>query len=108
MNNSGKSVAAALYKFRAKPSEMLVIHDDSDLELGLYKISFGRGSGGHKGIDSIINTIGSEFTRMRIGVRSKSGKAGDFVLHRIREEDKEVLEKLFLDLRSSYFETNSK
>jgi len=101
MNESGKAVKEAVKYFRAKPEEILIIHDDSDIELGKYKISFGRGSAGHQGVESIIKSLGTKnFWRLRIGIRrTKRKKAGEFVLKKITPADKLVWERLFSDLK---------
>jgi len=98
MNESGRSALKLLKKVGAKPEDLLVIQDDSDIVIGKYKLSTDRNSAGHKGIEDIINKIGSKkFWRLRIGIRSKEeeGKALDFVLKKISKENKEVLEKVF-------------
>ena len=104
MNESGKAVKAALDYFKLKPEEMLIVHDDSDIELGKYKISFARGSAGHKGIKSIIKSLGTKnFWRLRIGIRPKKflrqsvlrTKAGELVLKKIKKEDWVTLQKVF-------------
>ena len=70
MNESGKAVAASLKYFKIKPEEILVVHDDSDIELGKLKLSFGRGAAGHHGIESIIKILKTKnFSRLRIGIR---------------------------------------
>jgi len=69
VNLSGQSVSRLVRKFSINPNDLLVIHDDLDLPLGKIRISHGSGSGGHKGINSIINYLGSQdFTRIRIGI----------------------------------------
>lgn len=73
MNNSGKS-AAALVKSIKAAKDLLVIQDDLDLPLGTIKMVFARGSGGHKGIESIMRAIKTDaFARIRIGI-SGEGK----------------------------------
>ena len=73
MNNSGKAVSAFVKSPKAAKN-LLVIHDDLDLPLGTIKMVFGRGSGGHKGVESIMRAIKTEkFARIRIGV-SATGK----------------------------------
>ncbi len=73
MNLSGKAVAAFVKSPRAAKN-LLVIHDDLDLPLGTVKMVFGRGSGGHKGVESIMRAIKTkEFARIRIGI-SAAGK----------------------------------
>lgn len=73
MNLSGKAVAAFVKTPKAAKN-LLVIHDDLDLPLGTVKMVFGRGSGGHKGVESIMRaTKTKEFARIRIGI-SAAGK----------------------------------
>lgn len=116
MNESGAFVKKIMKKHGLKSEELFVAHDDSDIQIGRYKISFGHGSAGHKGAESIIKNLktstkskfasdGKNFWRLRIGVRSKIDlpiesasrriKAGDFVLKKISAEDKKTLEKVF-------------
>ncbi len=100
MNENGKAAKAALKSFGAKPDALLVAHDDSDIEIGRYKISFGSGSAGHKGVQSVIDNIGSkDFWRLRIGVgkpeKINKIKAGEFVLKKISSEDKELMNFAF-------------
>jgi len=106
MNESGKAVVSAMRHFGAKPEETLIIHDDSDIEAGESKLSYGRGSAGHNGIKSVIERLGTEdFWRLRIGVRgAHSEKAGDFVLKKISPEDKEKLQKALLEIQAGYSE----
>ncbi|NQT30781.1 MAG: aminoacyl-tRNA hydrolase [Deltaproteobacteria bacterium] len=69
MNNSGQSVSRLVRKFAVNPKDLLVIHDDLDLPLAKIRVSSGSGSGGHKGISSIIQELGTrEFTRIRVGI----------------------------------------
>jgi PTH1 family peptidyl-tRNA hydrolase len=69
MNNSGQAVKAILDYYKIKPENIIVIHDDLDILLGEYKISKNKNSGGHKGIQSIIDYLGTkDFTRIRIGI----------------------------------------
>lgn len=73
MNLSGKAVAAFVKTPKAAKN-LLVIHDDLDLPLGTIKMVFARGSGGHKGVESIMRAIKTkEFARIRIGI-SAAGK----------------------------------
>ncbi len=108
MNESGGFVAKTLKKRGIKPEEILIAHDDSDIEIGKYKISFGRGSAGHNGVESIIKSLKTKnFWRLRIGIRppvrisprqvrvSQRAKASAFVLKKISKKDLEILEKVF-------------
>ena len=88
MNESGKAVQEALNYFKLKPEEMLIIQDDSDISFGDFKLSFGRGAAGHNGIKSIIASLQSnDFWRLRLGIRTKPGKAGDFVLKKMNASE---------------------
>src|SRR3989304_10055340 len=110
MNNSGKFVAKEMKKVGAKPEEILIAHDDSDLEIGKYKIDFGRGAAGHHGIESIQQNLKTnDFWRLRIGTRplasealAKEGaerlKAGDFGLKKISTADLATLKKVFAEI----------
>ncbi len=102
MNESGKFVSKEMKKSGAKPEELLVVHDDSDIEIGNYKLSFNRGAAGHHGIESIMATIKkNNFWRLRIGIRPKQKegaerlKAEKFVLKKISTADKKILEGVF-------------
>ncbi len=69
MNNSGDSVSYAQRKYEIVPQDIIVIHDDIDLPVGKIRISYDHGDGGHNGVKSIINHLGSQsFIRVRIGV----------------------------------------
>jgi len=69
MNLSGQSVSRLVKRFNIKPEDLLVIHDDLDLSLAKIRIRQGGSSGGHKGVESIINELGSQdFIRIRVGI----------------------------------------
>ena len=69
MNLSGKSVACLVHKHKIPLSDLLVIYDDLDLPLGKIRLRQSGSSGGHKGMNSIISTLGSEgFPRIRVGI----------------------------------------
>ncbi|MHB8660732.1 MAG: aminoacyl-tRNA hydrolase [Minisyncoccota bacterium] len=73
VNLSGKAVAAFVKSPKAAKN-LLVIHDDLDLPLGTIKMVFGRGSGGHKGVESVMRAVKTQdFARIRIGI-SAEGK----------------------------------
>ena len=138
MNQSGNFVKTAFKKFsiksgKIKPEELLIAHDDSDIELGKYKISFDRSSAGHKGVESIIKELKTKnFWRLRIGIRETSlpvglsakalastkarraktglpaearrAKAGEFVLKKFNKKNFEILNKTFEEIiRKSSF-----
>ena len=100
MNESGEAVKTALRVLKAKPGEIAIVHDDSDLTIGNFKIAFGGGAAGHNGIRSIVTHLKTEdFTRIRIGIRNanevRRKKAGDFVLSPITGADMKKLEAVF-------------
>ena len=69
MNFSGRSVGLLLEKFNIAPEDLIVIHDDLDLPPGKIRIRQDGGSGGHKGINSIVNELDSpDFIRIRVGI----------------------------------------
>lgn len=69
MNNSGRGAAPFVAKCRPLPGEMLVIHDDMDIAFGCMKIKPSGSSGGHNGVQSLIDVLGTqEFARLRIGI----------------------------------------
>ncbi len=89
MNLSGESVKAALDYYRIPLSELVVIHDDLDLETGRLRLREKGGTGGHKGLSSILAHVGDEsFKRIRFGI-GESGPldASDYVLSRFAEEE---------------------
>jgi len=85
MNESGRSVAPALRFFKSPPAELLVVHDEVDLEPGRLQARFGGGLAGHNGLRSIAGLLGTpDFLRLRIGVgrpeRGDRRPVADFVL----------------------------
>jgi PTH1 family peptidyl-tRNA hydrolase len=100
MNNSGSVVKQALAYLKLKPEQIAVVHDDSDMIVGNYKISFDQSSAGHKGVQSIIDALKTQkFWRIKIGIRpAKEGvrqKSEEFVLKRISKRDESDLALVF-------------
>lgn len=91
MNNSGQAVKSLVNFYKIAPENVWVIHDDIDLPLGKIRISKNSSAGGHKGIQSIIDELGTqEFARFRIGIQSeRQGKitTEKYVLQKISKED---------------------
>jgi PTH1 family peptidyl-tRNA hydrolase len=95
MNASGRSVSQVLKKYDANPKDLIVIHDDLDLEIGDYKVQEGRGPKGHNGILSINSFIGTQYWRVRLGVEARNGKEIDgdkYVLERFKSNEKSQLD----------------
>jgi len=100
MNTSGAAVREAARKFNVPPEDIIVLHDDSDLPLGSWKISRGRGAAGHHGVESTVAALGANsFTRIRIGIRPANErtrkKADEFVLKQVTKAAAQVLKKMF-------------
>ena len=102
MNESGEPLKKLLKYLNLEPSELLLLHDDSDLMAGDYKLALGSSSAGHHGVDSSIKYLNTEnFWRLRIGVRGPNNinkKAGDFVLQKINSSDEKSLEKVYQEI----------
>ena len=99
MNNSGQTVKAVLDYYKINPEDIIVIHDDLDIPIGEYKISKNKNSGGHKGVRSIIDYLGTkDFTRIRIGigVQDLSCKipTEKFVLEKFSGKEMGIVEKV--------------
>lgn len=74
MNQSGRAVRAVLDYYKVAPGDLLVVHDDIDLEFGRLRLQVGGGSGGHNGIRSLEQALGTnEFSRLKVGVGRPPG-----------------------------------
>jgi PTH1 family peptidyl-tRNA hydrolase len=95
MNRSGQSLAAVARFYKLKPQQILVVHDELDLNPGSNRLKQGGGHGGHNGLRDIINHLGDrEFFRLRVGI----GHPGDrdqvvnYVLHKPSIADRNLIE----------------
>ena len=106
MNNSGEAAEKALKFFNLSPSDLIVIHDESDLPIGTFRIQTGRGAAGHHGIESVQNALGTkEFTRVRIGIRkTETGKAMEVVLKKISKADILKFYSVFAEVKAKLSE----
>ena len=102
MNSSGQSVSRLIQRFNVNLDDLLVICDDLDLPLGKIRIRHGGGSGGHKGVESIITELESEdFSRLRVGIGRPSVAESSteiseadtitYVLSNFTPEEKEII-----------------
>ena len=94
MNLSGGPVAALARKFAVKPDGVTILHDDIDVPLGKVKDKTGGGAGGHNGVSSVAQQLGTpDFRRIRIGVgRPPAGAdAADYVLAPFEENERLAL-----------------
>jgi len=111
MNESGACVTEALKKYGYTGEELLVVHDDSDIPIGEWKMSFSRNAGGHRGVQNIIDHMGTNaFWRLRFGIRPKAAfgvsaqgargrwiKAETLVLKKIGAQDRKILDAVFAE-----------
>ena len=100
MNLSGTVVGKYAKFYDISEDDILVIHDDLDMEFGKIRIAYDSSSGGHNGIKDIINNIGSkEFTRLKIGIsNNKDIDTKDYVLGKFSKEEREELMNIYSKL----------
>ncbi len=114
MNESGRATSNAIKYFsstndKIRPEEVMIAHDDSDIALGDYKISFGKSSAGHRGVESIIKSLNTQnFGRLRIGIRktglfvkTQRAKAEEFVLKKISPKDLKKMSENFAEIKET-------
>jgi len=97
MNNSGLAVKSLVENYKVDINDLMVIHDDLDLDVGRMKIAYGGGSGGHRGIKSVILHLGScSFARIKIGIgRPKHGEViEDFVLNPFYSDQEKIIKEV--------------
>ena len=96
MNNSGICIRELIEYFKINSEDVIVFHDDLDLDFTKIKAKFGGSSAGHNGIASIDKFIGKDYSRVRIGIGKPNNKipVADFVLNDFSEDEKENLEKI--------------
>ena len=97
MNDSGQAVAQACQTLQLQPADVLVAYDDIDLPLGQIRIRRDGGAGGHRGMESLIQHLGTQkFPRVRLGVRDKGrGRdTADYVLSDFETDEVPMLEEM--------------
>jgi len=106
MNLAGESVSPALSFFKLLPENIIVCHDDIELDFGTVALKFGGGNAGHNGLRSISKMIGTnDFYRFRIGVsRPAFGKVDAHVLGRFSSDEEAVL-SLYMEKATSMLES---
>ena len=96
MNLSGQAVSQAASYYKISPEKIVVIHDDLDMAVGRIKVVINRGAGGHKGIHSITNQLGTrEYVRIKIGIGRplQPVPVDRYVLSRFNDEEKKILQE---------------
>ena len=96
MNSSGICIRELLEYFKIESENVIVFHDDLDVEFGKIKTKFGGSSAGHNGIASIDKFIGKDYSRVRIGIGKPENKmsVSDFVLNDFNDDEQELLKKI--------------
>jgi peptidyl-tRNA hydrolase, PTH1 family len=93
MNLSGDSVSRASRKLGVPPERIIVIHDDLDIEPGRIKVKQGGGAGGHNGLKSIIERLGTrDFYRIRVGIGRPGGDPVRYVLGKFPPDELSLFE----------------
>ena len=96
MNKSGNAVGPAARFYKIKPASIVVVHDDSDIEVGRAKLSFNKSSAGHKGVESVIRALKTQaIWRFRIGIQKKRRvEAEKLVLQKFAPAEKTAVAKI--------------
>jgi len=101
MNLSGKSIAAMAGFYQINPDNILVVHDDIDLDPGILKFKIGGGHGGHNGLKDTIKSLGNNnnFARLRIGVGhpGQANEVVDFVLKKAPQKEQKLIDKSIIN-----------
>lgn len=96
MNRSGQAVAALSKFYKIQPEEILVVHDELDLEPGVARLKVGGGHGGHNGLRDIISSLGNNknFARLRLGIGhpGHASAVANYVLKRAAPDDARAIE----------------
>ena len=103
MNNSGICIRELLEYFKFDAKDVIVFHDDLDVELGKIKAKFGGSSAGHNGVASIDKFIGKDYSRVRIGIGKPKNdmEIADYVLQNFNEDESVGIEKTLNNITES-------
>ncbi len=109
MNTSGQPVSRLIEKFNINLDDLIIIHDDLDLPLGKIRIRCGGSSGGHKGVDSIIDLLGSQdFLRLRVGIGRPVAETSEadivaYVLSDFTPDEKQIITQVIPRVSEAIF-----
>ena len=103
MNNSGICIRELIEYFKIEAENIIVFHDDLDIDFGKIKTKFGGSSAGHNGIESIDKFIGKDYSRVRIGIGKPKNNinVADYVLQNFDEDETLSIEKISKDITDS-------
>ncbi len=97
MNLSGEAVESVCNFYKIAPSSVLVVHDELDINFGQIRTKTGGSSAGHNGVSSVMDHIGENFSRLRIGISPKIPEkidSADFVLAKFKKNETDKIEEL--------------
>ena len=96
MNNSGTAVKELIDYFKIDSKDVIVFHDDLDIDFGKIKAKIGGSSAGHNGIESIDKFIGKDYSRVRIGIGhpKEKRKVNNHVLEDFKEDEEEKIQEI--------------
>ncbi len=99
MNLSGDVVKKYVDYYNIDLKDILIIQDDLDLDIGIYRVKYDSSSGGHNGIKSIINRLNSQkFLRLKVGISKNKENIIDYVLSSFSRKDLKVIEDMYSTL----------
>ena len=103
MNSSGICIRELIEYFKINAEDVIVFHDDLDVEFGKIKAKFGGSSAGHNGVASIDKFIGKDYSRVRVGIgKPKNGiEVADYVLQNFDEDESVGIQKISKDITES-------
>ena len=103
MNNSGICIRELMEYFKIDAEDVIVFHDDLDIDFGKVKAKFGGSDAGHNGIASIDKFIGKDYSRVRIGIGKPKNNVdvADYVLQNFDEDETVSIEKILEDITDS-------
>ncbi len=90
MNNSGSAVQAVAAFYKLSTKEIIVVHDELDIPFGQLKTKVGGGTAGHNGLKSLVEHLGEDFGRLRVGIGPKTPEqmdSADFVLAKFNKDE---------------------
>ena len=103
MNNSGICIRELIEYFKINAEDVVVFHDDLDVEFGKIKAKFGGSSAGHNGIASIDKFIGKDYSRVRVGIGKpkENIEVADYVLQNFNEDETIGIENIIRNITDS-------
>lgn len=103
MNLSGEAVQATMHFYKLTPGSIIVVHDELNIVFGQIRTRLGGSDAGHNGVKSLIQYIGEDFNRIRVGIGNEAAgqfDSADFVLAKFTKEEKAQIPKLTREVNS--------